>query len=67
MEVRGRVSGSLIGVNIKVRILTPIKEPENRPKWLQKSTKPDLLDTLLEGVLKVIFEPPHDCFCHSCV
>jgi hypothetical protein len=41
-----RVSGSLIGVNIKVRILTPIKEPETRLKRAQKATKPDLLNTL---------------------
>jgi hypothetical protein len=41
------IFGSLIGVNIRTLILTPIKEPETRLKRAQKATEADLLNTLL--------------------
>jgi hypothetical protein len=44
------IFGSLIGVNIRTLILTPIKEPETRIKRAQKATEADLLDTLIEPV-----------------
>jgi hypothetical protein len=39
---------SLIGVNIRSLILTPIKESKTRLKRAQKPTEADLMNTLLE-------------------
>jgi uncharacterized membrane protein YtjA (UPF0391 family) len=46
------IFGSLIGVNIRTLILTPIKKPETRLKRAQKATEAALLNTLLEGIRK---------------
>jgi hypothetical protein len=65
-----RVSGSLIGVNIKVRILTPIKEPKigqngskNRrsPTYWTPSEHPSYKKSFLEGYAKIRKIPDYQC------